>query len=265
MHRSPLNVTVRFFPGMVMVTPVTDLAAWGCDLTSPVPVNWLQGTADSMVNEPSRITMGVSSLAHPFTTAATGAIRILCGSIRTAGSRVPELSILHMKHADAADLERKIGYTFKKRELLEQALTHSSHASEHGSSRGRGNPPPGMPLTAPGTAPAAPIAAPDLATQDLAAQDNEQLEFLGDAVLGFVTSDELFQRFPDYTEGELSKLRAQLVSARHLVHAARKLQLGEYLRLGRGEERAAGVARLPCWWTLWKPLSPPCFWMRGWK
>jgi ribonuclease-3 len=74
----------------------------------------------------------------------------------------------------------------------------------------------------------------------LAAQDNEQLEFLGDAVLGFVTSHELFQRFPDYTEGELSKLRAQLVSARHLVHTARELQLGEYLRLGRGEEKSGG-------------------------
>jgi ribonuclease-3 len=90
-------------------------------------------------------------------------------------------------------------------------------------------------LTAPGTALAAPIAA-----QDLAAQDNEQLEFLGDAVLGFVTSHELFQRFPDYTEGELSKLRAQLVSARHLIHTARELQLGEYLRLGRGEEKSGG-------------------------
>lgn len=158
---------------------------------------------------------------------------------KMAGSRVPEISRLHMKHADAADLERKIGYTFKKRELLEQALTHSSHASEHGASQGRGNPPPGIPLTAPLTAPGTALAAP-IAAQDLAAQDNEQLEFLGDAVLGFVTSHELFQRFPDYTEGELSKLRAQLVSARHLIHTARELQLGEYLRLGRGEEKSGG-------------------------
>jgi ribonuclease-3 len=140
-----------------------------------------------------------------------------------------------MKHADAADLERKIGYTFKKRELLVQALTHSSHAGEHGSSPGRENAPenltPVNPLTALGT----PIAA-----QHVSSQDNEQLEFLGDAVLGFVTSQELFQRFPDYTEGELSKLRALLVSARHLVHTARALQLGEYLRLGRGEEKSGG-------------------------
>jgi len=74
-------------------------------------------------------------------------------------------------------------------------------------------------------------------------QDNEQLEFLGDAVLGFITSQELFLRFPHYTEGELSKLRAQLVSARHLVHTARELQLGAYLRLGRGEEKSGGRAK----------------------
>jgi ribonuclease-3 len=136
-----------------------------------------------------------------------------------------------MKHADAADLETKIGYTFKRRELLEQALTHSSHASERASAHGRENLPE-LPvanaLRASGT------------SMGTAEQDNEQLEFLGDAVLGFVTSQELFQRFPDYTEGELSKLRAQLVSARHLIHIARELQLGAYLRLGRGEEKSGG-------------------------
>ncbi len=128
-----------------------------------------------------------------------------------------------MKHSDADDLERKLGYTFKKRELLLQALTHSSHASEHGTSHGCL--PPADPLTASRN------------------QDNEQLEFLGDAVLGFITSQELFQRFPHYTEGELSKLRAQLVSARHLVHTARELHLGAYLRLGRGEEKSGGRAK----------------------
>lgn len=142
------------------------------------------------------------------------------------------LSILPMKHADPADLERTIGYTFKKRELLEQALTHSSHAGEHSSSHGREDPPANLPTASPLTTCGTAVAAQD--------QDNEQLEFLGDAVLGFVTSQELFQRFPDYTEGELSKLRAQLVSARHLVHTARALQLGEYLRLGRGEEKSGG-------------------------
>ena len=131
-----------------------------------------------------------------------------------------------MKHADATDLERKIGYTFKKRELLEQALTHSSHASEHAAARGRVDS--AEALAARGAA---------IGAQE---QDNEQLEFLGDAVLGLVASLELFQRYPNYTEGELSKLKAQLVSARHLVHAARELQLGAYLRLGRGEEKSGG-------------------------
>jgi ribonuclease-3 len=145
-----------------------------------------------------------------------------------------------MKHADAADLERKIGYTFKKRELLVQALTHSSHAGEHGLSHGRENAPENLPPSNPLTAPGMPVAAQRVSSQHVSSQDNEQLEFLGDAVLGFVTSQELFQRFPDYTEGELSKLRALLVSARHLVHTARALQLGEYLRLGRGEEKSGG-------------------------
>ena len=110
-----------------------------------------------------------------------------------------------MKQADTAVLEEKIGYTFSNRGLLDQALTHSSHAREQ-----------------------------------TAGKDNEQLEFLGDSVLGFVTSQELFQRFPDFTEGELSKLRARLVSARHLVRIAKDLDLGAYLRLGRGEEKSGG-------------------------
>lgn len=111
-----------------------------------------------------------------------------------------------MKHADISSLEQEIGHTFARRELLEQALTHSSLASEH--------------------SPAIP--------------DNEQLEFLGDAVLGFVTSEELFRRFPEYSEGKLSKLRAHLVSAHHLVRAAGELKVGLYLRLGRGEEKTGG-------------------------
>ena len=70
--------------------------------------------------------------------------------------------------------------------------------------------------------------------------DNEQLEFLGDAVLALVTSEELFQRFPHFREGELSKLRAHLVSERHLIQVAQQLELGHYLRLGRGEEKSGG-------------------------
>ncbi|HWR35924.1 MAG TPA: ribonuclease III [Clostridia bacterium] len=115
-------------------------------------------------------------------------------------------------------LETSIGHQFMRRDLLERALTHSSHAreSETPSSGGAVSERHG---------------------------DNEQLEFLGDAVLGFVVSQELFGRFPDYNEGELSKMKAYLVSARHLVRAARRIELGKYLRLGRGEEKSGGRAK----------------------
>jgi ribonuclease III len=116
-----------------------------------------------------------------------------------------------MKPRDISELERALGYQFSKPELLEQALTHSSQARE---------------------------------LESLQAQtrvgDNEQLEFLGDAVLGLVTTEELFHRFPNFREGELSKLRAHLVSEKHLILVARQLELGHYLRLGRGEEKSGG-------------------------
>jgi ribonuclease III len=103
-------------------------------------------------------------------------------------------------------LETKLGHGFKNHALLEQALTHSSHAREN---QGLG-------------------------------PDNEQMEFVGDAVLGLVTSLELFRRFPEHHEGQLSKLKAHLVSAEHLVRAAKRLGVGQYLRLGRGEEKSGG-------------------------
>jgi ribonuclease-3 len=111
-----------------------------------------------------------------------------------------------MKHLPLDNLEKALGHQFANRALLEQALTHSSFARE--------NPEP--------------------------TADNEQLEFLGDAVLQLVASQELYQRFPSYHEGELSKLRAHLVNAQHLVHCAHQLHLGSYLRLGRGEEKTGG-------------------------
>jgi ribonuclease-3 len=66
------------------------------------------------------------------------------------------------------------------------------------------------------------------------------LEFLGDAVLGLVTSETLFHRFPEFQEGQLSKLRAHLVGQRHLLRVAEQLQIGDYMRLGRGEEKSGG-------------------------
>ncbi len=118
-----------------------------------------------------------------------------------------------MKSHDIAALEAALGHRFARPELLEQALTHSSQAREVEALR---------------------------AATDRPAGDNEQLEFLGDAVLGFVTTEELFHRFPEFREGELSKLRAHLVSERHLIRVAQKLEIGHYLRLGRGEEKSGG-------------------------
>jgi len=117
-----------------------------------------------------------------------------------------------MKSDQIAALEERIGHHFRDRELLERALTHSSHAHER-------------------------------ETVASVQADNEQLEFLGDAVLGFVVSRLLFERFPDFHEGQLSKLRAHLVSARHLAGVARRLELGQFLRLGRGEERSGGRSK----------------------
>lgn len=114
---------------------------------------------------------------------------------------------------DLSSLEKAIGYQFAHPLLLEQALTHSSQAREADALR-------------PGSSDRV--------------RDNEQLEFLGDAVLGLVTTEELFRRFPEFSEGQLSKLRAHLVSKNHLINVAEKLELGRYLRLGRGEEKSGG-------------------------
>ena len=113
---------------------------------------------------------------------------------------------------DLLELEATLGHSFARRELLEQALTHTSQARERDAQNGG----------------------------DLQAGDNEQLEFLGDAVLGFVSAEELCRRFPNLREGELSKLRAHLVSEKHLVKVSHKLRLGDYLRLGKGEEKSGG-------------------------
>ena len=119
-----------------------------------------------------------------------------------------------MKPSDIMALEESLGYHFQRQELIDQALTHSSQARE--------------------------VEA--LGPTDPSARrgDNEILEFLGDAVLGLVTTESLFHRFPGLQEGHLSKLRAHLVGQRHLLRVAEQLQIGHYLRLGRGEEKSGG-------------------------
>jgi ribonuclease-3 len=108
---------------------------------------------------------------------------------------------------DVAALEDRLGYRFRHGELLERALTHRSLANEDATG---------------------------------AILDNESLEFLGDAVLGFTIADALFRRFPEYDEGQKSKVKSLLVSTPTLAKLARQLQLGDFLALGRGEEKTGG-------------------------
>jgi len=105
---------------------------------------------------------------------------------------------------------------FKNRALLEQALTHSSAVPELRAGKEDGK------------------------ESSLVVGNNERLEFLGDAVLDLLASEYLLENFPDWTEGQLSKSRARLVNERSLERAARRLGLGEHLRLGRGEEKTGG-------------------------
>jgi len=104
-------------------------------------------------------------------------------------------------------LERAIGYRFKDRGMLEHALTHRSRVHEDASG---------------------------------GVFDNESMEFLGDSVLGFVIADMLFREFPQHNEGQKSKLKASLVSSVSLAKLAERLGLGQFLILGRGEEKTGG-------------------------
>jgi ribonuclease-3 len=104
-------------------------------------------------------------------------------------------------------LQQAIGYRCRDRGLLEHAMTHTSRANEDVSG---------------------------------GVVDNESMEFLGDAVVGFVIADVLFREFPDFDEGEKSKTKAALVSTTTLARQAERLNLGEHLLLGRGEEKTGG-------------------------
>jgi len=110
-----------------------------------------------------------------------------------------------MHPADA--LTERLGLPIRDRDLLAQALVHSSWLHEH---------------------------------PDAARGHNERLEFLGDAVLGLVVTDALFRRHPDLPEGQLAKLRAAVVNMRALAEVARTLGVGEHIKLGRGEESSGG-------------------------
>lgn len=110
---------------------------------------------------------------------------------------------------DLEDLIQLLGYAFRDPDLLNLALTHPSAIWEEGAGH----------------------------------QDNQRLEFLGDAVLQLILSRELYEKFPEVGEGLLTKARAQMVNRRTLVEQARRIRLGDYLRLSRGEELSGGRER----------------------
>jgi ribonuclease III len=116
----------------------------------------------------------------------------------------------HDRETQLKALEETLGYAFRNSALMECALTHRSFSNE--------NP-------------------------DLMKQDNERLEFLGDAVLTLCISDMLMKRYPEVSEGELSKMRSSVVNERPLARIARELRIGDYLLLGRGEDISGGRSK----------------------
>ena len=116
----------------------------------------------------------------------------------------------NIPNARYAELEARLGHTFRNPALCETAMTHTSWLNEAGQPE---------------------------------RSDNERLEFLGDAVLDLVVSDVLMRRFPTRREGDLSRARAALVSESALAQVAVGIELGRFILLGRGEERTGGRAR----------------------
>lgn len=108
------------------------------------------------------------------------------------------------------ELQNIVGYDFKEIERLRQAVTHSSFANEH---------------------------------RNMEIKDNERLEFLGDAILDLIISEYLFNKYPNMPEGDLSKIRASIVCEASLAKTAKKINLGEYILLGKGEEMTGGRTR----------------------
>lgn len=128
----------------------------------------------------------------------------MTGSNMDSHSHSPDFTV-----PELSKLEASLGYTFKDISLLHLAVTHPSVAHEQGRS----------------------------------VQHNQRLEFLGDAVLGLAITRELYDRFPQYSEGPLTKARAQLINRRTLANQAKQIRLSEYLILSRGEEANAGRQR----------------------
>ena len=137
-----------------------------------------------------------------------------------------------MNHLNLEEFERKIAYTFSDKNLLILALTHSSYANE---------------------------------TKKGSHENNERLEFLGDAVLDMVVSEYMYRHFPKMPEGELTKLRAAVVCEGSLAELSRKLGVGRCLLLGKGKKAPAAEAEIPFWRMPLRRLSGPSAWMAAWK
>jgi ribonuclease-3 len=164
---------------------------------------------------PSFLTSSVTHSVFPLSVNELGEVRILvhpnhadeAARIIASHRTVTEGGQVVPLGGEFDALQRTIGYRFRDRGLLERAMTHTSRANEDASG---------------------------------AAADNESLEFLGDAVLGFIVADMLFREFPDFDEGQKSKTKAMLVSTSALARQAERLSLGGHLLLGRGEEKTGG-------------------------
>lgn len=158
---------------------------------------------------------GISRSVFPLSVDRAGDVRIsVHESEADEARRIIESHRTELKSGEVVrlrdefeQLQRATGYRFRDRGLLEHAMTHTSRANEDVSGGVR---------------------------------DNESMEFLGDAVLGFVIADMLFREFPSFDEGQKSKTKAALVSTTTLAKQAERLDLGEHLLLGRGEEKTGG-------------------------
>jgi ribonuclease-3 len=164
---------------------------------------------------PSVVTSDVPHNIFPLTVNGLGEVRISVraedadearGIIEGHRTELSSGQVVRLRD-EFETLQAAIAYRFRDRGLLEHAMTHTSRANEDVSG---------------GVA------------------DNESLEFLGDAVLGFIVADLLFREFPDRDEGEKSKMKAMLVSTATLARVAERLGLGDHLLLGRGEEKTGG-------------------------
>jgi ribonuclease III len=182
--------------------------------TSDIEASVVRGLLEAH-GVPSIMSSDLPHSVFPLSITALGEVRISVNGddaeearriIESHRTDLPSGLVVRLRNEFAA-LQRAIAYRFRDSGLLEHAMTHTSRANEDASGGVR---------------------------------DNESLEFLGDAVLGFVIADQLFRDFPEFDEGQKSKTKSALVSTAALAQRAEQLGLGDHLLLGRGEERSGG-------------------------